>query len=277
MPVLPLPIGGAPLGGGALPVSSAADVAAVEDNLIRLPATADVRDAIRAGEEAAFEAYQIRSEVAAAQGDPTRATGAMLQGHASDRGIYKQDIETDAQLQSRLSGSTAVVTPNDICAIANAVLAPYTSKTVRYFESILDRGYVTDGSTNTNSFIGAPPRYLDRLYPDQAGVEGPYVIPSLEVWGFWSFADSGGRYFILRVPSLQALGDQSNFVGDSTGTLQLDASNDGFWVQDGTGSSVCSFVADGGTALDVYQRLVNEVDAAVGHSVRWQMISDDNL
>jgi hypothetical protein len=92
------------------------------------------------------------------------------------------------------------VTPASIVAAANAILAPVTSVQAQYFESVLDRLYLTDGTLPWHSFVGTvSPTYFDRLYRDDAGVNGTQV-PNREPGGGWVFGDEIGRYFVLRVP-----------------------------------------------------------------------------
>lgn len=282
MPYLPLPPGDVPIAGGALPVSSTDDVESVEDGLVKGPETATVRDALREGQVAMFAEYQRRSTTAAGQGDPARATDTLLLGHGADRGFSRQDGETEAAFQERISRPLEVVTPDAIIAIANAILAPYTSAGCRYFESILDRGYTNDGTPSWHAYtrndddtLNPAATYPSRLYPDDEAANGA-VIADREPLGFFTFADGGGRFFVLRVPFLGGVGNSFTSDGSNAPTDPAETKTMAFWTQNGT-SEVISTVSSGGSALSVYQAIADAVNRAVGHSIRWQLIADASL
>ncbi len=275
MPTLPAPLPFVP-GGGELPVNDADDVRAVYPRNLRGPAeNAPVREAIVEGQLATQLAYQERSAYAAAQADPTRATGIYLDGHAGDRGIFRQEDEDDESLRARMLAVPDIVTPAAIIAAVNAILAPYTSIECQYFESILDRWFVRSsaGLHDWRAFVGANPSYASRLY-DQRQNSKP--------GGAWVFDGCVGRYFVVRVPILNATGVRRMWAFDGSVNLAALANPDGAWINDGSNvggteatGSVATFIGFGAkTALEVYQAIANSVNAIKGHGVRWQLIAD---
>lgn len=94
-----------------------------------------VLQAIQAGEAAMFEEYQRQSRYAACQSDPLRATDEYLQGIGADEyACFQQPLEPQETYRSRIFRGPAVVDPNDVVAVANAALAPYTAISCRYAE-----------------------------------------------------------------------------------------------------------------------------------------------
>lgn len=277
MPTLPITLPANP-GGGDLPVKTAEDVRAVYPRAMRGPAeNAPVREALVAGQLETNLAYQERSAYAAVQADPTRATGIYLEGHASDREIFRQSGEDEEALRARMLGTPAIVTPQTIVATANDILAAYTTSEVRVFESILDRMFVEDGNPldGWHSFIGAPPQYPDRHYD---------LRPNTEPTGSWVFDDALGRFFVMLVPELDSFDASHAYVFDGT----VDIATTGAqapWIHNGTNTggseasgAVATFVTVGlGLAADVYQAVVNSIQAIKGHSVRWKLIADPAL
>lgn len=254
-------------------MSSVDDVLAVHADEQREPETAPVRDAIADAETEMFLAYQQRADYAAAQCDPTRATGIYLAGHAADRGIFKQDGEGDEELRDRVFTVPAVVTLGAILGAANAVLANYTTREAKIFESVVDRLYVGDGTTTWHAFLAdgtadVDPQYQDRRYDLRDGV-GP--------GGGWVFGNHYGRYFILRVPDLSGITAAMPFAYDG------DQSPDdglGLFVNDGsdTDGSASGFLFEGSSdAVSVYQAIINAVERIRGHGVRWMLVVDPKL
>ena len=90
--------------------------------------------------------------------------------------------------------------------------------------------------------IGARPHVRERLYPGGTAVNG------LARWqsapgGAWVFADSLGRYFVLRVPDLSALDTTIPTLFDGTLTelgTPPEALGLGLYVGDGSSPSVAS-------------------------------------
>lgn len=297
MPVLPLPVGGAPLSGGDLPVVDQVSIAAVEPYIVSSSDIAPVRDGIRAGLVALYtgyqptgaQGYQQTSSIASAQCDPLRATGTYLDGLGKERGILRQASELDTPYRARIIMSGAVVSPNAICAATNAILAPYTAIPCKYLESVLDRAYVYDGTSPHVAYVTAAtgaslgssnPSYNDRYYPDDAVANGGISIPNRGPGGFWSFGDCIGRFFVLRVPSLAALDASvvSVYNGLPAGGA-AEAAGLGFYASDGSLPSPASwtFVGVGQTVAGVYSAIAQAVQRLVGHSIRWSLFSDPTL
>jgi hypothetical protein len=194
------------------PVASAADVLAVLPAFVRRSDSAPVRDAIAAALAEILLRYQELVQGSANQCDLAYATGLYLESLCEDRGIYKQPNESEDGLRARALTTPDLVTPTAILAAANTILAGYTSVKATYAESILDRWFVQKGGARWHSFVGANPRYLSRLYPDDAAVNGGAVRPGSQVGGARLFSDQVGRHFLLRVPILTSLTAAHAFV-----------------------------------------------------------------
>src|SRR5262245_5171408 len=109
MPGLPGPLPFIPAGGD-LPVSSEDDVRKVLPDLAQGPADeAPVREALVAAQQTMFERWQEASAYAAAQSDPTRATGIYLVGHAEDRELVKREGEDDEAFRERMFAPAELV------------------------------------------------------------------------------------------------------------------------------------------------------------------------
>jgi hypothetical protein len=260
---------------------SSDDVLAVLPAFVRQSDTAPVRDALAAALAHILRRYRSLSAYSAQQCDITRATGIYLESLCNEHGVYKQDGETDDSLRARALTTPSLVTPAAILAAANTILALYTATGAQYAESILDRWYVTDGTTPWHSFVGAQAQYLARLYPADAATNGGFVRPSSELGGAWAFSDQVGRFFILRVPVLTGLTDAHAFLASD-----LVAPADGrSFVADGSNASgsetsggLGMFVYQSpSTALAVYQAIVNAVSRVKGQSIRWLLLADPNL
>lgn len=260
--------------GGELAVSSTEDVLAAWPAKLRDQEDAPVRDALVEAQLAMFLAHQERSDYAAAQCDPTRATGQYLHGHAADREVYAQENEPDEQLRNRLYAVPNVVTPPSILGAVNQILSGYTDKTAKMFESISDRMFLGDGTTTWHSFMGdgisdIDPQYQDRRYDMRDGA-GP--------GGAWLFSENYGRYFVLRIPDITGIGDPAPFMYDSSQVL--DDHGPGFFLNDGsiTDGSISGFMYNGAAdGLSVYQAIVNTVEQIRGHGVRWTLRVDKKL
>lgn len=213
MPTLPLPIVANPgltpapgmatgvgVGAGDLSVASVDDVHAAWPRDIREAEDAPVRDDIEETVLAILRAHELAAEQAAAQNDILRAEGPFLDTEGEERGIYRQAGELDPSYRSRILAFRSAVAPSVICALANAILAPYTADFVSYSEDN-DRWFVHDlGETSLwESFVwdrdtrNVVPNYPDRLYSAifNRGPRGAEVNP-----------DALGRFFVLRVPDL---------------------------------------------------------------------------
>lgn len=286
MPTLPIS-GPAPLDGGALPVNGDADVLAVFPPEVRRASTAPVRDALVAAFAEIQKEYQRRARQAAALSDVLRSTETHLAGLASDHEVFKQPGEDDEALRLRLLGVPDLVTPTAILAAVNAILAPRTNKQAKYFESELDGLFVTDGAAAFDSFVyndtsGASPHYPDRLYADDATENGGDVIASREVLGAWVFGDELGRYFVLRVPPLEAVDDDGSYVVDALATSAESAM---MFIADGSDTagaesdgSVTSFIfTDQALSDELYATIVSVVELLKGQGIRWQAYVDPLL
>lgn len=205
LPIVPSPT----VDGGELVVHSDLDVLALLPVEVRRVLSAPVRDALAAALTAILLEYQVRSTQGAALGDILRATGSSLDGLAEDYDRYRQPGETDPQLRARILSLDAMVTPDALLDVVNAIIEPFDDIRAKYFESELDGWFVHDGATDYawDSFVfddtaQASPRYPDRLYVGDAAENSGVALESREVLGAWAFADDLGRYFVLRLPDL---------------------------------------------------------------------------
>ena len=170
-----------------------------------------------------------------------------------------------------------VVTPQAILEAADALLAPYTTIKCQYFESVLDRWFLTGAVSVWRSYIGASPDYPDRYYDSR---------PQSSPGGAWTFADNGGRYFVLRVPVIDSLNGAHMFLFD--GTVLPGPENghaEAAWIADGsdtggtesTGVTATFVSVGGGAALDIYQSVADAVNSIIPAGVRWQLYADPDL
>lgn len=284
MPTLPID-GPIPLSGGPVPVQSSADVLALLPVDVRRSVSAPVRDALVAALTAILQEYQRRSSQGAGCADILRAEGDELAALASDHQGFKQPGESDESLRARVLGIADLVTPETILAAVNAILAPFTTIEAKYFESEVDQWFVHDGTvTAWDSFVyddedAASPRYPDRLYVDDEDENGGDSIEARQVLGAWAFTDGLGRYFVLRIPPLEAVDDSGTYAFSS------DTVDDGMFVADGsdTGGSessgaVTSFVfTDQVQSDELYAAIVSTVDLLRGQGIRWQAYVDPYL
>jgi hypothetical protein len=219
MPILPLSSGFSVIPqGGDLPVTDASDVIATLPSAMQPNQASPVRDALCAAIAGLMIRHQEEAGYAAAQCDILRATDQYLIALAEERGYFQQANETQEQFRARILATPAVVTPQAIVSLANALIAPYTNKQCMYFESALDRWFVNNGAT-WNSFVGVGPRYDDRLYVDPNVTDGTRV-PNRDPGGAWVFADTNGRLFGLRVPVIQDSDVAIEYAGYNDATVQ---------------------------------------------------------
>lgn len=283
MPTFPLSAP-SPIDGGELVVRSSDDVLALLPTEVRRSTSAPVRDALAAALTVILQEYQRRSSQGAALGDILRSTGHVLDGLAADHEVFRQPGEEDEALRVRVLGLQDVVTPNAIVAAVNAILEPYTDATARYFESEVDQWFVHDGTATWDSFVydadsGASPTYLDRLYPDDEATNGGDAVDAREALGSWMFSDQLGRYFILRLPQLEAVDDLGTYAFDAT------VADDGMFVADGSDTagaesdgSVTSFIyTDQVLSDELYAAIVSMVELLKGQGVRWMAYVDPLL
>lgn len=289
MPTLPLPpidTDGIPVDGGPLAVGSVADVvAAWSPDLMQDVPVAPVRDAIQAGELEALLAYQRLARYAAAQSDPLRATDVYLDEIGGERSVNRTASDTDTTYRQRINTGTPTVDPVDIIAAANAVLAPYTSISCRYAERS-DGMFLGNPATSTWSThlfhlagamdggAGATPNYPDRNY---------VAIPARRPFGAMLFSDPYGRIFVLRVPDISAIDNTVAALYQLGNPAPPEQPNGGggFFLgvtADGTSAQNVSYLESiGATSAGIYQAVVDAVEAIRGHSIRWTMLSDQNL
>lgn len=278
MPVLPLPPleNGVPIDSGELVVSSTTDVSNEWSFDLMASQSAPIRDAIIAAQTAMAMAYQQASRYAAAQNDPLRATDEYLQEIGAERGVSKNQGESDDAYRARINAAPGVVDPADIIAAANAVLAPFTNVSCVYAERS-DGWFVGDGSTSWSSHVFAgqgafsQPNYPDRLY----GTITARVPPGAMLNG-----DQYGRWFLLRAPDISLVDSTvaSVFAGDQNvpvaGGFFLSSSvaSDGVTVQNAT------YLFDYTSTVDaIYASLVGAVEQLRMHGVRWSFLADPAL
>lgn len=276
-----------PLEGGALPVRSVDDVLALFPAEVRDSAVAPIRDALAAALTAILQFWQRRSSRAAALSDILRAKGKALDGLLADHEVYRQPGESDAAFRVRGLGLAEMVTPEAILDAVDAILAPFTPLRAKYFESEPDQWFTHDGTITTfDSFVyvadnvaQASPHYADRMYPDDTVENEGDVIERREVLGAWAFADGIGRYFVLRLPQLEAVDELGSYAFDGTVT------DDGMFVADGSdtsgaesdGSVTSFFFTDQVLSDELYAAIVSTVELLKGQGVRWQAYVDPLL
>jgi len=251
--------------------------------------SAPVRDAIIEAETDLFLAYQAGAAYAAAQSDPTRATGMYLDGFLNEVELFRQPNETDEPARTRyFSGGFAdgVVTPLAILATVNAILAPYTTHLSELSDSVLDRWYVqqTDSADADltwdpasssyvpavwHSFVGDGITDMDPDYPDRRYTLRQQPYPG----GARTWNDEFGREFLLRVPDISASDAYAAYVADGTSTVVAR------YVYDGAQTNGdAAFVFQGLSDSDaVYAAIVSQVEAIRGQGIRWLMIVDPRL
>lgn len=283
MPSLPFP---APttLSSVDVAVRDKDDVVASLPREYRLTDIHPVLDALATGLAAMAVEHQSRADYAAAQSDPMQATDEYLSGLASDRGVQRADGELDPSLRARVLSTPKLVTPNDIVAAINEILASVTTAEAQVFESILDAWFVSDGTDGAggdagfNSFVGdglseVCPRYPDRLYPDDAVENLGDYRPQSSPGGAIVFADDIGRHFVVRVPELNDVDAPRQFAGDGT-TAGGDI---GMFVGSGASAGLAFVSNDFLTAEETYQAIVDTVQRMKGHGIRWTLLVDRKL
>ncbi len=277
MPQLPLPVDGANLAGGDLPVVDVTDVLAVLPDFLRPDDPAVVRDALLAGLTQILLTYQARAGYAADQADILNAVGGPLYEACAELGVYLQSGETDTQLRARALSQPSLVTPAAIIAAANTVIAPYSTTLPQYCESLCDRLFLSNGDAGWHSYlyfdgdIPRSPDYFDRLYPNNAVQNGGYVRAQSEPGAARLFFDTVGRFFILRVPDLSPLDNQ--IAGVFTSSDQ-----GAFYVGDGTSQSNTTYVRTIPTqSTAIYGAVINVINRIKGAGVRWELLVDPNL
>jgi hypothetical protein len=274
LPILPLPSGGAAIGGGDLPVSDATDVLAEFPEVHRSIDSAPVRDAFCESFATGFVVYQDVAHRAAAQCDPTRATGDYLTSLALERGVARARGELDEDLRARMFESRGVVSPQAIVDAVNRIIAPYTNIECEFVEPEMDGLFVHDGSvTSWDSFIGTDPRYPDRLYVDETTENGGLFIENNRPGGA---VPSQGllRNFHLRIPSLDAADEDFAFVIDSSDLIMPIGNGSDTSGSESDGSVATSVFFGGQTANELYDTIIGQVEAIKGQGISWSMLVD---
>lgn len=266
MPFLPLPPD-AGVGGGALPVTDDADVLAEFPTPHKSPSSAPVRDSIVGGFTDGFTEYQRRAEYAAAQCDPLRATGDYLRSIAEEKEIYPSAQESDEEIRGRLFTATEIVTPKAIDDAVEALLALATDLNAEIYEPEVDGLFISDGTAIWDSFIGANPRYLDRLYLDDAVENDGDYIPDNRPGGAVPMTGLV-RFFVVRVPPLTAVDSDFEFVTTA---------DDGCYIDDGTGSFGSFSYATAETEDEIYAAIVGKVNSIKGQGITWELLVDASL
>ncbi len=268
MPTLPAPSAFLPTGGGT-PVTSTDDIIAAYPERVQREPVAPVRDAIVEMQTEILLAYQLAASYAAAQSDPTRSTGVYLEEDAAEVGVFRQDAEEDESLRDRLFSPPAVVTPLNIRAAVDAILAPVTSTPCVLWESVLDRLYVSNGAATWTSFVGDGESEMTPYYPDRRYDLRGSVTPG----GPFTFSEGEGRFFILRVPDLS----EADAVAAYAVSPLITGATWGLYADDGTGSYPSYAYSGGVTGEAIYATIINTVDGLKGHGIRWRLVVDPKL
>lgn len=246
--------------------------------------TAPARDAIVAAQAEMAERYEESSAYAADQANVARAKGRYLDGLGEDRDVHRSGNEKDGSYQARVLGVPDVVTPLAIVNAVNAVLAPYTTVKAQYLESVQDRAYLRfvpplhdaplDGPHGEGcAILGRSPNYASRLYPEDAAANGAARV-QCSPGGAWLFGDRVGRYFVLRVPDLSPIDTAIPAMYFPT---VRNLPNRMFLRTTGSDPPKSFLYKNSTTALEVYGAIVSALEAIIGHSVRWKMVSDPKL
>lgn len=225
-------------------------------------------------------AYQQASDYAAAQSDLLRATRVYLDGLAQDHGSVRAVGESDVDYRSRTVAWQNVATPTAILATVNAILAPYTAVLPQLCESILDRYFVDDGTAVWCSPISESgtlngPSYPDRLYQDDAALNGGLYREQSDPGEALLFTDDGGREFLLRVPALNDANGPTAYAEDGSASFDI-----GTFVEDDTAASGVEMTFSSSDYLladETYQAIINAVDRIKGHGIRWILVVDPRL
>lgn len=259
-------------GSGEVYVKDDADVLKLLPGEWKRESEAPIRDAIVSALTATIQELQTAAGYAAAQADPLRATDRYLLGLADDRGFIPAPGEDEDEFRARLSDTPALVSYDAIVALISEILAPHTTILPRVFDAVLDGYFVTDGTGEYRSYVGAPPDYPDRLYPHHASVNDGVSLPQSHPTGAWVFGDCGGRYFVVVVPDISPLDALASY------SYNGEDLSDAFFASDGTTPANGTFVlTDFQTALTVYQTIVNAVERISGQGIRWQLFADPDL
>lgn len=262
---------------GLLPSSAAAPIAGAEDVRKAWPAemleeqNAPVRDALIEAQTAMFLAYQEATSYVAAQSDPTRATGKYLEEFTGEVDIHRQLGEDDESLRDRYFAVPDLVSPNAIKRVVDRLLAPHTTKRCHLLESIGDRAFLGDGSTEwCRCFLGEGTTEIVPGYPPRRYELRVTSSPG----GTRLFADHYGRMFIVRVPLLEGATAEAAFLFDGSEPQKYAMA-----LGDGIDPDARrAFLFAGATlAMKVYARIAAHLDRISGQGIRWILEVDPKL
>lgn len=283
MPTLPLPLGGAALHGGDLPVSDGSDVLAEFADTHRRPDTAAVRDAFVDSFSRAHVSYQDESAALLAQLDPRTTSGDALLQLAVEHGVTPGVGEDPEVLRARIFASQDVVTPNAIVNAVNALLAPYTTVQCQLVELEMDGIFIDDGTAAGSAFIVTlgtinNPHYPDRYYADDTVENGGFSLSNNQP-GAGLLSQGNLRSFHLRLPEIAASDDDFSFCIDADFT-DIMAIFDGTQTDsaDTTLTSSNNFIFNSTqTSDEVYAVIVATVESLKGQGISWSAIVDPYL
>lgn len=272
-------------GAGPRPINTPEDVLAHLPAALTDPAIDPVRDRLAAALAAMLIEWEYRSDYGAALSDLGRSVKQYLAALANDHGVSRVLGEDDDALRTRAFHQDCV-TEASIIAGVNAILSLITTTECQLNDGVLDRWFINDGTDGNgnpaiwHSFIGSGPNYPDRLFADDAVNNGGYYRPNSEVGGARLYGDSLGRFLLLRVPDFGYQSKDAPFVYQNASLHNdLASVNElaglGFFVGDGSDPEIASYInATDTDPFVIYRAIASFMDAVVGESIRWEMISD---
>lgn len=276
-------------GAGPRIVTSPDVVMAKLPDALLAPEVDEIRDLLVDALSSLLQSYEFRSDIAASYSDVARSIAQYLSALATDRGAGRAKGEADGALRSRALGAPEVVTETAIVAGVNVIFSLFTTKQAQLVDGVLDAWFIHDGTDGNggpptwHSFVGAGPNYPDRYFEDDSANNDGLFRPGSVIGTARVFGDTVGRRFLLRVPDLGAgLGSGALVIADADepalagGDVPPHIAEGGwFFVGDGATVPVGAFIgATSEGPLAIYRAVVSFVDAAVGQSIRWDMISD---
>lgn len=269
-----LPVGGAGISGGELPVTGRENVLAEFMETQRSAQNAPIRDAFTEAFAAGHIAYQDVVANVLAQTNPLYATGEYLRYKATERGIYSVPGEDDEVLRTRIFEIPAIVTPQAIVDAVNAIIAPYTTEECDVFEPEVDGLFIHDGTaTAWDSFIGASPRYPDRMYYDDRDENDGLYLENNVPHG--AIPSSGyRRSFFVRIPIIS--------IADQLFTFLSTTPEHGTYLGDGSDTSgsessgLIGFVLfpPFETADNLMKSIVGKIQLIKGQGMSWAAVEE---
>lgn len=246
------------------PVESINDVLTTLPYEVKEVKVAPIRDAFVESALELFQEVQDKFQYAAEQSDPLKATEIYLDQLGRDREVNRGTGESDEDYRNRIFTPLEVVTPSAILGIANGIVSRYTTILPQYFESELDRWFV---SSTFSSFIGASPYYPDRLFPNESVENGGYVRVQSEPRTAWVFGTDVGRYFVLQLPPLSAADDQFAFISTSDVTSFIST----------TSTHTTYMFTNSLTESEAYNLLISRINKIIGQGIRYQLYVNPEL